>query len=191
MLTIAWDVDDVLNDLMRMWLAKEWLPNHPHHPLSYDDLRANPPLEPIGSNLDEYLCSLDRFRHSRYAELEPLPEAKAWFDRHGDSYRHVALTAVPLRAAPISAAWVLRHFGRWIRSFHFVPSRRAGESLPPYDANKQEFLRWWGKADVLVDDLPSNVESARQAGVKAILIPRPWNGKAGALGEAFQELENL
>ena len=191
MLTIAWDVDDVLNDLMRAWFEKEWLPSHPDCQATYEDLCANPPQTIIGTTLDGYLSSLDRFRCTRYAELTPVAEALAWFERHGDNYRHVALTAVPLQSAPVSAAWVLRHFGRWIRSFHFVPSHRNGEAIPQYDGSKSDFLRWFGKADVLVDDLPINVESARQAGVRALLMPRPWNGNDGDRADIFRELEKL
>ena len=29
MKTIAWDVDDVLNDCMRTWFERTWLPAHP------------------------------------------------------------------------------------------------------------------------------------------------------------------
>ncbi len=98
---------------------------------------------------------------------------------------------MPLRYAPISAGWVLRYFGRWIRSFNFVPSNRSGESLPAYDGSKQDFLSWWGKASVLVDDHAENVALAQKAGVRAVLMPRPWNNGPGAVEETFQQLENL
>jgi len=192
MTTIAWDVDDVLNDLMGAWLREEWQPAHPSCAASYGDLRSNPPHEVIGAELDEYLASLDSFRHSRYLDqLQPLPEAVEWFERNGDRYRHIVLTSVPVRYAPTSASWVLRHFGRWIRSFNFVPSKRSGESLPEYDGSKQDFLSWFGKAEVLVDDHPGNVEAARKAGLNALLMPRPWNGANGAARETFKELESL
>ena len=192
MLTIAWDVDDVLNDLMGTWLEQEWLPTHPQCHAARQDLRANPPLEAIGASLDEYLVSLDRFRQIRYlAELQPLPEARQWFESYGHGFRHIALTAVPLDCASISAAWVMRHFGAWIRSFHFVPSPRPGDSAPVYDRTKQEFLDWMGKTAVLVDDHSGNVESARRAGIRGVLVPRPWNQGKGAVAEAFRELENL
>jgi len=191
MLTIAWDVDDVLNDLMGSWFREEWLPTHPACRLRYEDLQANPPEALLGVTREEYLASLDRFRAARYAGLPPLAEASAWFERHGDGYRHIALTAVPLCAAPLSAAWAVRHFGRWIRSFHFVPSKRAGESIPVYDASKRDFLEWWGKADVLVDDSPANAAAALEAGVQALLMPRPWNMAAGSPADTFRQLETL
>jgi len=48
--------------------------------------------------------------------------------------------------------------------------------LPLYDKSKGEFLAWWGKADVLIDDNTANVEDAKAIGIKTILIAQPWNG---------------
>lgn len=191
MTTIAWDVDDVLNDLTGVWLREEWRPAHPDCLTAYSELRCNPPHAILGAGLEEYLESLDHFRRSRYRDLDPLPQALAWFESHGDRFRHIALTAVPLRYAPASADWVLRYFGRWIRSFNFVPSRRSGESIPAYDATKQDFLSWFGKASVLVDDLPGNIEAAQNSGVRAVLMPRPWNGGFGPIEKTFAVLESL
>ena len=53
MLTIAWDVDDVLNDLMGAWLKDAWLPAHPECTLAYDDLhptRRMPNSEQVSMN---------------------------------------------------------------------------------------------------------------------------------------------
>ena len=188
MLTIAWDVDDVLNDLMRTWLEQEWRPRHAGCRVSYDELRANPPHDVLGVSLPEYLESLDEFRRTRYPELAPVLEAAAWFERHGEAYRHIAVTAVPMECAPLSAAWVMRHFGRWIRSFHVVPSKRPGIKLPAYDNTKQDFLGWLGKADIFVDDHTANVDAARRAGLRALLMPRPWNGGTGNAADTFAQL---
>src|SRR4051794_17187355 len=103
MLTLAWDVDDVLNNLMQVWLEEAWLPAHPQCKATYRDLTSNPPHREIGASLNDYLASLDRFRSSRYlADLAPSAEAAEWFERNGDRYRHIALTAVPVEFAPIS-----------------------------------------------------------------------------------------
>jgi hypothetical protein len=96
-----------------------------------------------------------------------------------------------LRCAPVSAAWVARHFGRWIRTFHFVPSTRPDETIPAYDQTKRDFLHWWGRADALVDDHPGHVESARVLGLRAWLVPRPWNAATGRAQDVFKELEKL
>ena len=139
-------------------------------------IKTNPPHHLLGLSLQEYLASLDVFRLSGlYEQLEPLPEVLAWFSAQGAQYRHVALTRVPLAAAHVTAAWVLRHFGEWIRSFHFVPSFRAGKNPPVYDEDKGDFLRYFGKADLLIDDTMENIEAANKVGVRTLVFPRPWN----------------
>jgi hypothetical protein len=137
----------------------------------------------------EYTASLDEFRLSPIAaEMIPVPEVLAWFHKYGHHFRHVALTTTPLRTAAISAAWVMKHFGCWIRSFHLVPSPRQDEEIPVYDRSKEEFLRWWGKGDILVDDSPSNVASAWTLDIQGVLIPRPWNQSQLTLSEALGTL---
>jgi phosphoglycolate phosphatase-like HAD superfamily hydrolase len=174
--TIAWDVDDVLNDLMRVWYEQAWLPSHPKCALRYETLAENPPHRLLGVSVDDYLASLDEFRLSDAGRrLAPVPEVLEWFRRHGHKFRHVALTATPLKAAPDSAAWVLRHYGNWIRSFHFVPSPRKELDAVAYDGSKADFMWWWGKADILIDDSPLDVEAAKRIGLRGLLMPRPWN----------------
>ncbi|MFB0525749.1 MAG: hypothetical protein ACETVZ_09405 [Phycisphaerae bacterium] len=192
MKTIIWDVDDVLNDLMQTWLERWWLPSHPHCSINYDQISKNPPHDLLGASKSEYLASLDEFRLSEIAkEVVPVPEVLAWFHAYGDNFRHLALTATPLGSAPGSAAWVMRHFSRWIRSFHVVPSPRQGEQIPLYDKTKEDFLRWWGKVDILVDDSPMNAALAEAIGIQAVLIPRPWNQSRLTLTEALGVLTKL
>lgn len=192
MITIAWDVDDVLNDLMRSWFEEKWLKDHPGCRVRYEDLTENPPHRLLGAGMEEYLESLDRYRLSRrYQGMHPVRDIEEWFIRRGNRFRHVALTAVPLVAASASAQWVFRHFGPWIRGFHFIPSRREGENVPAYDEDKAAFLRWLGKIDVLVDDSIDNVNAAKGAGVKGILMPRPWNQGRGTVSEILALLEKI
>ena len=84
MKTVIWDVDDVLNDLMRCWFEKSWLLSHPECTLTYEDLTQNPP-------------------------------------------------------------------------------------------SKEGYLRWLGKADILVDDRLFHIEVAEKLGIAGVLMPRPWN----------------
>lgn len=189
MKTIAWDVDDVLNDMMSAWFAEAFLPAHPGCPRTYADLTKNPPHEVLGVTLGEYLTSLDAFRAKRQTSLEPSAEVLAWFRRRGDDFRHVAITATPLANAHRSAEWVLRFFGRWIRTVTVLPSHREGEHLPVYDATKVDHLRWLGKVDAFVDDTPKNVVGAETTGATAILVPRPWNGQPGTLSTALEMLD--
>jgi hypothetical protein len=190
MTTVIWDIDDVLNPLMRAWFHHAWLPAHPDCRVrTYEGLAANPPHDVLGVAREVYLASLDAFRLSgAYEQMAPVPEVLAWFDLHGAKCRHVALTATPLVSADRSAAWLMRHFGRWIRVFAFVPSPRAGTDLPQYDATKSDFLRWFGKGDLLVDDSPANVQAARDVGRDAILVPQPWNGGSQTLADVLAAL---
>ncbi len=176
MLTIAWDVDDVLNGLMRCWLVEQWLPAHPGSQIRFDGITENPPERILGCTKDEYLDSLDDFRRSdSFWNMNPDPEILAWFEAYGDQARHLALTAVPRALAHRSAHWVIKHFGKWIRSFNFVPSMRSGETIPMYDRSKSDFLAWFGKADVLVDDSGQNIREAVKVGVEGLLVAQPWN----------------
>jgi hypothetical protein len=186
--TIAWDVDDVLNDLTRTWLDHGWRAAHPDCAIRYEQLTANPPHDCLGTTHDEYLRSLDAFRLARFDSLDPSPAILAWLARHGADHRHVAVTATPRAVAPLSAAWVLRHFGDWIRAFVFVPSPRADDQFPRYDHSKGDAFGWLTSIDVLVDDSPRHVAVARAAGRAAVLVPRPWNSAPGTLDDALAEL---
>lgn len=188
MLTIAWDVDDVLNELMRTWFATHWLPSHPACRIRFDDLSENPPDRVLLTTRAEYLASLDEFRLSAQARaMEPRPEFLGWFLEHGGRFRHMALTARPLEMVPPLAEWVFRHFGAWIRTFGYVPSR-SGEGQPRYDLSKGEYLAWLGKADILVDDSLDNLREAAQHGIRGILAPQPWNGSRRTVREMLDDL---
>ena len=191
MKTIVWDVDDVLNELMRCWFDTAWLKNSPACPVRYDQLCENPPHQVLNIPLAEYLRSIDAFREEQGARLEPNRTVLAWFEQHGHRFRHVALTAVPLRVADTWAAWVIRHFGKWIRSFNFIPSHREGESLPRYGRTKTEFLEQWARVDAIVEDNAATIEAARTAGIRAVMVPQPWNDGPGTLQDRLQSLTDL
>ena len=188
MLTLVWDVDDVLNDLMRAWFEQGWKREHAACGLEYDDLRENPPHLALGASREQYLASMDAFRKTQAGiNLTPNPELLVWFSEHGGMFRHLALTARPLETAPDVAAWVMRHFGAWIRCFGIVPTR-APHSAPAYDAGKGDYLRWLGKGDIFIDDAPENLRQAEALGLKTFAWPQPWNG---ALRPSTEILELL
>ncbi|MGC8490150.1 MAG: hypothetical protein ACP5SH_00280 [Syntrophobacteraceae bacterium] len=192
MKTIVWDVDDVLNDLMRVWLEERTFSGNAQESAAYQELTRNPPHDILKISRSEYLASLDAFRLSEKAlEMKPVPEVFDWFSRHGDHFHHMALTAAPLCASHASAWWVLRNFGRWIQSFHVVPSPRPLEPARPRFSGKSEFLAWWGMADILVDDDPANIAGALALGMDAVLVPRPWNDSSLTIGEALGPITKL
>jgi phosphoglycolate phosphatase-like HAD superfamily hydrolase len=175
MLTIVWDVDDVLNDLTYQWFTYNWLVEHPDCQLDYSALTGNPPHRILGTTLEEYLASLDAFRITERAlNMKPNPVILAWFQHNGQRFRHIALTARPLETAPDVAHWVMRNFGAWIRCFAVVPTR-TGADVPIYDLDKGEFLKWLGRGDILVDDSDENVGHAESLGMRTLLYRQPWN----------------
>lgn len=192
MITIAWDVDDVLNDLMRRWLEDAWKPGHPSCKVEFRQITENPPERIIGCSRQEYSLSLDAYRLSKgYPGLEPDAEVLAWFEKNGFKARHIALSSVPLKACHVSASWVMKYFGKWIRSFNFVPSFRQEEDTPVYGRNKADYLKWFGKADVLVEDSGENIIQAEALGIRGILIGKPWNGGDCAANAALGKLDEL
>lgn len=192
MKTIVWDVDDVLNDLMRVWLEKKWLPDHPDCKVGYEDIIANPPEKILQAPRAEYEQSLDAFRCCPgYLEMKPNQEVLTWFKEYGPKARHLVLTAVPLIRADISAAWVTKNFGTWIRSFNFVPSKRKANPIPEYDQTKQDFLKWFGKADVFVEDTEKNIVGLEDLGIKPFLISRPWNKSEKTMTEVLAQITKV
>lgn len=189
--TVVWDVDDVLNSLTAAWLEQAWAPAHSRANVAYADLRENPPDGILGMDRAAYLASLDAFRlGGGYAAMPPNSAITEWLGNNGERCHHVALTATPLRAAPSSAAWVLRHFGAWIREVAVIPSDRPGELLPRFDTDKGAWIARHRGPIVLVDDSEPNLASARTAGAAAIAWPQPWNGSAGAAAQALAQLDH-
>ncbi len=190
--TIVWDVDDVLNELMRNWYESFWRSENPSCKISFDSISENPPHELLGISKQTYLDSLDRFRKSdQAANMRPVSVLREWFELNGPYFYHIALTATPLQTASKTAEWVFRHFGAWIRSINFVPSPREGENIPAFHESKADFLAWWKQADIFVDDNPVNLAEAEALGIHTLCIPQPWNDNKLTLSETLAQLSAL
>jgi len=191
MLTLIWDVDDVLNDLMLQWFTRGWLQEHPECLIGYSQLSQNPPHRVLGVTREEYLASLDAFGITEAGvELTPNAQVLSWFTQYGSKFRHVALTARPLESAPKVAQWVMRHFGAWVRCFGVVPTR-SGRDVPIYDRSKGEYLQWLNCGGVLVDDSAENISQAASLGMKTLLFPQPWNGSTLTTSTLLQHLSEM
>jgi hypothetical protein len=191
MLTVVWDVDDVLNDLMYQWFVYAWLPEHSNCRITYAGLTCNPPHDVLGVERTEYLSSMDVFRRTeRACKMAPNPEVLEWFREQGHGFRHIALTARPLETAPDVAHWVMLHFGAWIRCFGVVPTRLE-EGIPAYDCNKREFLEWLGRGDVLVDDSTDNILQAESLGMKTLQAAQPWNQSRLTISALLRRLSQM
>jgi hypothetical protein len=161
---------------MRSWFERTWLPAHPDCDITYPQILENPPHHVFGITKSEYLESMDEFRMSleKTHALHPNPEIQDWLNCYGERYRHLALTARPLQTMPLLAEWIYSHFGEYIRTVSIVPVRLPA-GIPQYDESKQDFLKWIGKVDILVDDAEGNIEAANSIGVHGVLFPQPWN----------------
>lgn len=189
MRTIVWDIDDVLNDLMRSWFEKSWLPSHPDCRLRYADLTENPPHGLLGIEPAEYLASLDRFRLSAEADrMTPDRGVMEWFVRYGVRFRHVALTARPAPTVSPAIQWTLRHFGTWFQTFAFVPSERPGVIFNGPERTKGAYLAWLEKADYFIDDGPANISGAAGLGISTFLVSRPWNRGGSEMPEILEQI---
>jgi hypothetical protein len=191
MLTIVWDVDDVLNDLMYQWFVYGWLAEHSDCRISYAELACNPPHDVLGVDRSEYFSSMDIFRRSeRACNMVPNPDVLTWFREQGHRFRHIALTARPLETAPDVAHWVMRYFGAWIRCFGVVPTR-IEEGVPAYDRTKGEYLAWLGRGDMLVDDSTDNILQAESLGLQTLQAAQPWNNSNLTMTTLLQQLSQM
>jgi hypothetical protein len=189
---VIWDVDDVLNELMREWFEQWWQPRNGACRVCYAEIAANPPHEVLGITEVDYLASLDEFRTARFDALVPRREVLGWFEAHGTRGHHVALSAPPEEFAHVSASWVIRNFGRWIRTFAFVPARRGRPDVADPQTAKRDYLAWLGQGNVFLDDRESNVAAARELGLTGIVVPQPWNRSPHAsLRSALDELTSV
>jgi 5'(3')-deoxyribonucleotidase len=175
---IIWDIDDVLNSLTEEWLV--WYKTENNNVLTvYTDLINNPPHDILGISKQEYLKLLDKFRRMHFSTLKPNENVLDWFHKHGDDYINIALTAVPMSFADVSVEWCLKHFGRWIRSFNFIPSPRKSDTHKVNLTSKKEYIQQIiPNAEFFIDDTLSNLHGIEEIGVKAILFPAPWNASA-------------
>jgi hypothetical protein len=189
---ILWDVDDVLNQLMKEWL-KSWHQQDGvgQSHLSFDQLTDNPPHKQIGISLEEYYRSLDEFRNSLTArDLIPNRQVLHWFNQHGKGHVHIALTARPVLTMPNQAAWIYDHFGQWIQSVVTVAPARKHVDRQQHGTfeTKVAYAKWLGKPSVLIDDNQENIASVKGICPFALLFPQPWNASRQKADEVLSQL---
>lgn len=169
---VAWDVDDVLNNLTLRW--SDWA--------GFSISTTAPPtgdpsswISSQGLEYGEYLRSLDDFRSSEYAGLQPnqavLDVLREWPQA---KTTHIALSATPIFAQSVVAAWTMKHFGEWLRAVWFCPSTRPGDPRSISLQSKGDVLRRIREPTLLVDDSVRNLESAEGTSA-TVLYPRAWN----------------
>ena len=177
-----------MNSLMEAWLQNQWKKeDRPACKVEFSQLSENPPDRILGCARQDYYLSLDRFRNSlRGSQLMPQPEILAWFQLHGSSFDHHVITARPPPTVATAAEWVFRHFGRWVRHFHYTPAARAPGPL----ISKGEVIRRSGGGYAMIDDSLEQLDSAGDSVGLKILVPQPWNLQSQDLQECLQQLRH-
>ena len=174
MLTIAWDVDDVLNNLTEQWLCNYCKTKNIK--IKYENIIENPPHNILNITFDEYIDSLDSFRLSDKA-LNMLPNSKIlnWFEQYGYLFNNIVITSTSAKTSQNSAFWVMKHFYKWIHSFNVVPSYRIDDNVVRINKTKKDFLKKFGNVDIFIDDNEENIEGAKELNIKTFLVSKPWN----------------
>jgi hypothetical protein len=188
--TICWDIDDVLNSLMREWLRYEQSKERVNHYMPYSDLTENPPHHLLGWSLAEYRASLDEFRIKNDTSLAPNTEILRWMVNTGACFRHVAVTSRPIHAVPTIAQWLFRHFGACIHTFSVAPSPSRGGV-----ESKLDFVQRNYPGSILVDDDPNNLLPTSpipmEFPVLTVLYPQPWNQSQWTVSHLLQTLHGM
>lgn len=177
MITIIWDIDDTLNDFQYRWFINYKFNNNLCCIDNYEKLKENPCWGLLGISTDRYHNSIDRYRRDNYTLIQPNKEILEWFECYGYKAEHIALTAAPLEHTDITAYWLFKHFGQWIRTFHFIPSERRSSYYPIYDKNKVEYIinKFNKKKILFVDDNEINISEAEKLGITSYCVKQPWN----------------
>jgi len=189
----VWDVDDVLNPLMRDWLEYQKQLGSVCSKFEYADL-INPDFsETLGWPRQKFLFALDEFRLKFQRRLEPNKLIKNWFRQNqAMNVKHVALTATPRTVSDVSRDWVSQNFGEFVDDFHLAPSARDTDLLPR--KRKQDFYMEF-KAEyrevIAIDDRPDNLNDARDAGISILCWPQPWNGSLLDSESTLKELSKM
>ena len=173
-MVIIWDIDDVLNNLMDSWLTA-WQQEANNYAIKFFELTENPPHKIMGIDLETYYKLLDTFRNSEKAkEMKPNQSLLNWFCKYGSHHDHIALTARPLNTMSNQAWWTYQNFGKWIHTLAVVPSLRDTANNLKF-RNKAEYIAWFNKGDIFVDDNTENVKAVAKLGLNSFLFPQPWN----------------
>lgn len=169
---VAWDIDDVLNDLTLQWASWVGLEVWELVPPTGDSATW---VSSLGMKPSEYLESLDAYRNDSYKALEPNPFIlQLLSDWPSQDDTHIALTATPLFAQSIVAEWTMRHFGDWFRGVWFCPSQRPADPPGMPATTKGGVLSKFRVRALLIDDSVSNLATIETPNV-GLLYPRPWN----------------
>jgi len=189
MVIVAWDVDDVLSELVREWIRFK------QPAVKYEDIVCELPDLRWGyaGTQAEFLAELDDVKQNHHHEFRPCAAVLDWFRTTGHLAEHVAITSAPRFLMPVMSEWVFRMYGEWIYTVHCMPSKRPNVEDHPYfiGNSKGRFLRdhYFNQRPVLlIDDLSHNIQSAHDHGIPCVTFPQPWNGSKESVGAALERV---
>lgn len=189
MKTICWDVDNVLNNLI-----EEWLIYYKYVNLGkYDHIKFNQLLHynlynSLNITEKEFIESLDYFTINYYKTLKPNKVILNWFTLYGHLTHNIVLTAFPLRYIEISAQWVLKYYGQWIRSYAFTPLEIREDTII-YDKTKSDYINRMGNIDIFIEDSEKNILNSQAT--NNLILKRPWNNSEMDEIRLLKEINNL
>jgi uncharacterized HAD superfamily protein len=167
LLTIVWDIDETLNSYILELLF--YIRLCTGNSLKFEDIKHYNLTKSLPLSDKECWYYIDQFKFiGKYDKLKPNEKIYEWFLKYGHKANHIALTASSLRTAHISASWLFKNFGQWIRGFHVIPSDRA-EKVIIYDKKKADWLKR-NKTDVYIEDCEKNYKAAKRLGINCLLI---------------------
>jgi len=184
---IVWDVDDVLNCLMKSWL--QYWSQESGLKIILNEIIKNPPQDILGITKEDYLNSLDTFRNSDLGkDLEVNHIIKKWFLHHGNKFNHIACTGRPIRTMPNQAWWLYKNYSQWIKTVHMTGADRDLESRK---ISKADFISFINSDVVFIDDCENNINSVSKIGGITLLYPQPWNKANYTEVEFISKLNSL
>lgn len=171
-LVLLFDMDAILVDLLRPWLA--WYNETHNDKLSIDDV--------TGYHLHEHAtkCTVDQlfefFTHERYSACPPLPGASEGLKQLHDAGHDIVITTATA-GNTAQAKWTLAEkVAPWLKDGNVMVGSR------------KELI----KGDVFVDDAPKNVVKYRNAWPRAhiLTIAYPYNRDIQTLVDLYAQDHN-
>ena len=190
---VVWDIDDVLNPLMEVWLEHQKSIKRIDGSFSYDSLTDPDFSQTLKWGRNSFLESLDEFRLQFQSKLLPNRMIQNWFENQSKiRVKHVALTATPRVISEISRNWLEVNFGTHITDFFLAPSARDDDGLPRM--TKLDFYQQFTsefKHVIAIDDRPDNLTNAKTAGASTLCWPQPWNDSLLDSEETLKALSRM
>ena len=159
--------------------------------IQYEQIVQNPPHDILGISKEKYLQTLDKFRTMMYFTLKPNQEILNWFEKNGSKAHFSVLTATPSSCVTFSSRWIFDNFGKWIRTFAYIPSKREGVNDLVFDSTKADWLVR-NHVNIFIDDSPKNIIEVQVRSdnkINCYLVKQPWSNEGMPISDILKEIE--